>query len=195
MAFAQADLPNGVAARAEDAKPITSGPVPDGPLQTLEGKATTLHDVLGGKPTVLIFYRGGWCPFCMRHLADLETVLPDLKKTGVQLVAISPDLPEELGKSADKNKLEYALFSDSKVDLIKKFGLAFRVDDQTVERYKGFGIDLDRASGESHHVLPVPAVYVVDAKGVIQYVHTNPDYRKRLKGTEVLEAAKKVATP
>jgi peroxiredoxin len=192
---AQVSQQNGIAERAEDAKPIQNGPVPNGPLKTLEGRDTTLHQVLGGKAAVLIFYRGGWCPFCVRHLSELSQVLPDIKKLGVQLVAISPDLPSELAKAGDKSKLEYGLFSDSGVELAKKFGLAFRVDDATFERYKGFGIDLEKSSGQNHHVLPVPAVYVVDAKGQIQFVHTDPDYRKRLKGSVILEAAKKATAP
>lgn len=179
--------------KAEDAKPITSGNVPDGKLITVEGKDTTLKAVLGGKPALLIFYRGSWCPFCMRHLSDLATVSGEIKKLGVQIVAISPDLPDGLKAAIEKDKVDYSLYSDSKSDLIKKFGLAFRVDDATVERYKGFGIDLDKASGESHHILPVPAVYLVDGSGAIRFTHFDPDYRKRLSGAAVLEQVKKVS--
>ncbi|MBI5707627.1 MAG: AhpC/TSA family protein [Armatimonadetes bacterium] len=184
-----------VALKAGDAKPITSGPAPDGKLLTVEGKETTLKAVLGGRPAVLIFYRGSWCPFCMRHLADLATVSGDIKKLGVQLVAISPDLPAGLKAAIEKDKVDYNLFSDGKAELIRKFGLAFKVDDATIERYKGFGVDLEKVSGESHHILPVPAVYVVDASGTIRYVHYQPDYKVRLSGAAVLEAAKKVSQP
>lgn len=182
-----------VALKADDARPLTSGPVPDGKLVTAAGKETTLKAVLGGKPAVLIFYRGSWCPFCMRHLADLATVSGDIKKLGVQLVAISPDLPAGLKAAIEKDKVDYSLYSDAKAELIKKFGLAFKVDDATVERYKGFGVDLEKVSGESHHILPVPAVYVVDASGTIRYAHYQPDYKVRLSGAAVLEAAKKVS--
>ena len=72
----------------------------------------------------------------------------------------------------------------------KAFGLAFRVPDETVERYKGFGIDLEQASGEEHHLLPVPAVYVIDEEAKVSFQYVNPDYRVRIPAKLVLEAAR-----
>lgn len=34
--------------------------VPDAPLRRAAGDATTLHAALGGKPAVVVFYRGVW---------------------------------------------------------------------------------------------------------------------------------------
>lgn len=72
----------------------------------------------------------------------------------------------------------------------KAFGLAFRVPDETVERYKGFGIDLEQRSGQEHHLLPVPAVFVLDEDARIQFQYVNPDYRVRVPARVVLEAAR-----
>ncbi len=182
-----------VAASANEVKPVKAGtPMPESTLMTLDKKETTVKRLLDGKPTVMIFYRGGWCPFCNRHLSDLVSVQDDLKKLGYQLVAVTPDTPEELSKTMEKDKLDYTLVSDSKAELIKKLGIAFRVDDKTYTTYRDqYKIDLEKSSGQTHHILPVPTVLVIDAKGVIRFVHTNPDYRVRMKGAEVLEAAKK----
>jgi peroxiredoxin len=70
------------------------------------------------------------------------------------------------------------------------FGLAFRVDDATFQRYHGFGIDLEAASGKTHHILPVPAVFIVDENGRIEFEYVNPDYRLRIPASVVLAAAK-----
>lgn len=72
----------------------------------------------------------------------------------------------------------------------KAFGLAFRVPAETVDRYKGFGIDLEARSGQPHHLLPVPAVFVLDEDARIQFQYVNPDYRVRIPAKLVLEAAR-----
>ena len=114
-------------------------------------------------------------------------------KLGYQVLAVSPDAPEALRASLDKGGYKYQLLSDSDMALSKAFGLAFRVDDPTVKKYEGFGIDLAKASGRDHHLLPVPAVYLVDQKGIIRFAHWNPDYKKRLDSNELLDAARRAA--
>ena len=185
-------LQGDVAMTAGEAKPIKVGStVPKVDIFTTKGEKTSLAKVLNSEPTVLVFYRGGWCPFCNRHLGDLGSVEGDLKGMGFQLIAITPDTPAELNKTIDKDKLTFQIFSDSKADVLKKFGVAFRVDDATFTTYRDkYHLDLEKASGETHHILPVPSVFIINSKGKITYVNSNPDYRVRLKGAEVLEAAK-----
>jgi hypothetical protein len=72
----------------------------------------------------------------------------------------------------------------------KAFGLAFRVDDELYERYKGFNIDLENASGETHHLLPVPAVLIIGKDGRIRFQYVNPDYKIRLDAQVLLAAAR-----
>ncbi len=112
---------------------------------------------------------------------------------GFQIVGISPDTPAELAKTSKLHDLRYKLLSDSRADAIKSLGLAFKVDDNTVAMYKErFNLDLERSSGETHHILPVPAVLIVDRAGTIQFVHFDPDYKKRISRKDLLEAAAKV---
>lgn len=75
--------------------------------------------------------------------------------------------------------------------LTEAFGLAFRVDDPTVDEYRGFGIDLEQASGQTHHLLPAPAVYIVDTQGMIRIAHWNPDYKQRLAPADLAAAAQR----
>ncbi len=89
----------------------------------------------------------------------------------------------------DRDKLHYRLLSDSDVAAAKAFGIAFKVDDATVEKYKGYGINLDAASGNDHHILPHPAVFVADTSGKIHFTHVNSDYKVRLEPKKILEAA------
>lgn len=181
-----------VAQNAAAAVPLKVGMhAPNAALRTADGKETDLKSVLNKKPTVLIFYRGGWCPFCNLHLADLAAVEGQLNDLGFQIAAISPDTPEEISKTIGKHKLTYQVLSDSKAVSLQRFGVAYRLDDATYGKMKdSFHVDLEMFSGEKHHILPVPSVFLIDAKGKIVYVHSNPDYKVRMKGAEIVAAAK-----
>ncbi len=160
-------------------------------LRDANGGAVDLQWNVARQPTVLIFYRGGWCPFCTRHLAAIGQVQPKLAKMGYQILAISPDRPAELAKSVDKGKLEYMLLSDSNMAAARAFGLAFRVDDETVDLYKTkYKIDLEASSGRTHHELPVPAAYIIDTSGTVRSRYVNPDYKSRIDPDKLLAEAK-----
>jgi peroxiredoxin len=175
-------------------KPLMSGEsIPSATLKTAEGVDFDLQAAIAKQPTVLIFYRGGWCPYCNRHLAALQDLDPQLRELGYQIIAISPDRPSELAKSAEGGHLSYTLLSDSNVEAATAFGLVFTVDDATIERYKGHNIDLEASSGESHHKLPIPAVFIVGTDGVIDFAHANEDYKKRIESDVLLNAATEAA--
>lgn len=178
-----------VAGSPQEVQPVLVGSkAPDAPLRTLQDQPTTLHAQLAGKPTVLVFYRGGWCPYCNLQLSELRHLVPELARSGFQMIALSPDRPLELARTLDQHALDYALLSDSSATAMQRYGVAFRVDDPTVEKYAEHGIDLGAASGESHHALPVPSVFVIDAAGVIAFSYVNPDYRTRVP-VRILRAA------
>ena len=164
--------------------------IPDVTLRTVEEKEVSLRKLVSDKPAVLVFYRGGWCPFCNRHLQSLSSIEEDLTKEGVQLIAISMDQPSKLRETMLKDKLDYTLLSDSDANAVKAFGISYNVDNATLEKLKGHNVDLDAAAGNSHHILPHPAVFVINRKGVIRFAHVNPDFKVRLEPAKVLEAAK-----
>lgn len=176
---------------AEHVKPLEVGtPAPNPMLRDTSGQEISLHQITADKPTVLVFYRGGWCPYCNTHLAELGRVSGSLTELGYQIIAVTPDTPAELNKSIESLELGYTLLSDSDVNAARAFQVAFKVDADTVHLYKNqYNIDLERSSGRDHHILPVPAVFLIDSNNVIRYVHSNPEYRERLSGQELLQAA------
>lgn len=184
------DNPPPVPDRAEDVQPLAEGQAaPAGVVHTAEGEPVDLAEQYRRQPTMLIFYRGGWCPYCnvqLGHLAEAEQAIADM---GIQVFAISPDRPATLHENPIETEHTYRLLSDSDMTLARAFGLAFRVDAETVEQYRGFGIDLEDASGQSHHLLPVPAIYLIDRDGVIRFAHWDTDYRERLSPEALVEAA------
>ena len=164
--------------------------IPDVTLRAVEDKEVRLRKLVADKPAVLVFYRGGWCPFCNLHLQSLAGIQDDLAREGVQLIAISMDQPSKLRETMQKDKLDYTLLSDSDARAVKAFGISYKVDDATLEMLKTHNVDLDAATGNSNHILPHPAVFVVNTRGVIRFVHVNPDFKVRLEPSKVLEAAK-----
>jgi len=176
---------------AEEIRPLQVGStIPNVVLRAPTGEPFDLRQAVMEKPTVLIFYRGGWCPYCNRHLSELQQVEEDLLALGYRILAISPDRPEKLMETAEKDSLTYQLLSDSSMAAARAFGIAFQVDDATVKKYKEeYKIDLEADSGETHHQLPVPAVFMVDPDGKIIFSYVNPDYKTRLNPEALLVTA------
>ncbi|WP_373553678.1 peroxiredoxin-like family protein [Haliscomenobacter sp.] len=179
-AHAQSELPT----KAEDISPLLIGEmVPEAQIAQLDGHSTSLSSVLSDKKTVLIFYRGGWCPYCNAHLSELQKIEGKLKEMGYQIVAVSPDAPEKLNETDQKHDLSYQLYSDSKGELMSKMGIAF----QAPERYQKM---LLSASGdENKGWLPVPAVFIINDKKEIVFEYISPDFKHRINGDLLLAAA------
>jgi peroxiredoxin len=127
-------------------------------------------------------------------LGQLRKIESQLTGLGYQIVAVSPDKPEKLSAFIEKQSLTYTLVSDSEATGIKGFGIAFRVDDQTFDTYKNkFKLDLEEHSGAKHHLLPVPAVFIISKEGQVLFQYVNPDYKVRLYPEILLAAAKAYA--
>ena len=142
------------------------------------------------QPLVLTFYRGGWCPYCNLHLAEMRKAEAELKSMGFDIWFISIDQPSVLYESLEQPDIGYLVLSDARLEATRAFGIAFRVPDELVEKYRGYGIDLEGASGETHHVLPAPSTFIIRSDGVIGFQYTNPDYKVRLHPNILLAAAK-----
>jgi len=129
--FAQNELPK----TATEIFPLLIGEkIPNLTLKSVDDLDVNLVELIGNKKTVLVFYRGGWCPYCNTHLSALGEAEKELLDMGYQIIAISPDSPKKLKVSDDKNKLNYLLLSDSKGELCKAMGIAF----QAPENYKTY---------------------------------------------------------
>jgi len=176
---------------ATDVRPILIGSaLPKIALRDTSGKAFDLNAAIAKKPAVLIFYRGGWCPFCNLHLAQLRETEEPLKKLGYDILAISPDSSAQLKETSAKNKLGYRLLSDNSMAASRALGIAYRLDDATAKKYREYGIDLEKSSGYKHHQLPAPAVFLVGRDGVIHFSYVNPNYQVRLAPEVLLAAAR-----
>ena len=81
-------------------------------LANHNGENIELADLLKKGPIIISFYRGGWCPYCNLELKALNDYLPQFKTQSAQLIAISPQLPDETLSTAQKNDLEFDVLCD-----------------------------------------------------------------------------------
>lgn len=123
------------------------------------------------------------------QLANLNLIEKDLVNLHYQLIAVSIDKPEKLKESIGKHQLSYTLLSDSRADASTAFGIAFKVADDYNKMLLGHNMNIEEASAEKHHILPVPAVFIVDKNGVVQFEYVNPNYKIRLNEQILLKAA------
>lgn len=178
-------------ANANEVRPLLPGmPAPAFELRSADGGPVAFDPQNLAKPLVLTFFRGGWCPYCNLHLAELRKAEAELDSLGFDIWFISIDKPEVLYASLEQPDIGYRVLSDAKLEATRAFGLAFRVPDELVEKYRGWGIDLEAAAGETHHVLPAPSTYLIGTDGVIRFQYTNPDYTVRLHPDVLLAAAR-----
>lgn len=176
-------------ASASEVNPIEVGSTaPNVSLTQVDGQTVQLHEILSEQAAVIVFYRGSWCPYCTRHLASLAEVEEDLLGLGYQIIAVSPDRAEVVAAYEDESDLNYTLYSDSLLEASSAFGLTYQLDSPTLKKLNSHDIDVEAASGQKHHLLPVPAVYVVGQDGIIQFRYYNADYRTRLSAEDILEA-------
>jgi len=186
----QGEVPIGAAA----VQPLAVGDrAPPFTARHEDGKAYRFDPGHLAKPQVLIFYRGGWCPYCNMQLADMRLVEPKLRASGFEILFLSTDRPELLYTSLKEKGIHYTLLSDNQLQAAEAFHVAFKLDDATYARQLQYGFDLEKTTGSQKHELPVPSVFIIDRSGVIRFVYSNPDFTVRLGADTLWTAAQPFA--
>ena len=168
----------GIPLKAEDVSPLLTGEqIPILQMRKSTGEMFDLNKSVSETPTILVFYRGGWCPYCSKQLSALQEIEKDLIKMGYQVIAISTDSPDNLNKTMTKEKLSYTLLSDADLNAAKRFGIAFKGP-------KNYDKFLPETSGGKNidKLLPVPSVFILNKKGSILFEYINPNITQRISG-------------
>ncbi|TSJ43451.1 AhpC/TSA family protein [Mucilaginibacter corticis] len=144
------------------------------------GKALDLKKLLKtNKSVVLFFYRGQWCPYCNKHIQRLQDSLQLLTGKGAYVIGVTPETSENISKTVGKTHASFSIIQDKGYKIMKAYDVNYVMDQDMVTKYKGYGIDLEQNNGNTDHVLPVPATYVIDKTGKLIFVHFDKDYRNR----------------
>ncbi len=191
MHKATADL---VASGQADRALKAGGRAPKFTLTDAHGKLVSSADLLTRGPLVLTFYRGVWCPYCNMDLQAIEAAADDIRALGASLVAISPQTAPNRRKSERENELSFPILSDHGNAVANEFGLRYRLPDELIAVYKGFGNDLTIGNGEDSWTLPMPARYVIGTDSIVAYAEVNPDYTQRPDPSELLPPLQRLRT-
>lgn len=168
--------------KAEDISPLLVGEsIPNTTLINRLGEQIELEDLIRKKQTILVFYRGGWCPYCNLQLSGLAKIENKIIELGYQILAISPDDYQNLTTTEDLDSTQYLLLSDPNGNFIRQIGIAFK----TPVLVKGYATSKGQ-KGKVSDAIPVPSVFVLDDKGIILFEHINPHYKERMSNEMLL---------
>jgi len=163
---------------------------PDFTLPGTDGAQVSLAELRGRNRVVLIFYRGSWCPYCDVQLRAFQARLDEIKAAGAELVAVSPQTPEESLSLAEERDLTFTLLSDAGNAVADSYGLRVTLDGEHRESHVGVGVDLPAKNGDDSWTLPVPSTFVIERDGTVSYASVPGDPRRRVGPDEVLAALK-----
>lgn len=142
-------------------------PLPDFTLSSPSGEVFSRAD-LSSKPTLMIFYRGNWCPLCVAQVKEISKLYTQLNAMGVDVCLISPQPEENTQALADRFKVPFKFLVDK--DLKAAEALGIKADKGTPSGMEVLGYDSDTVR---------PTVLITDSKGVLVYSDLTDNYRVR----------------
>jgi peroxiredoxin len=158
-------------------------------LDDATGTPVSLSQLTEEGPAVIVFYRGGWCPYCNLALRTYQQeLLPQLGASGARLAAISPQSPDQSLSTAEKAGLAFTVLSDPGSRVARSIGIAFQQTDQVLAAQHQLGLDLAQVNAEHSTQLPRPTVLIIDQNQTVRYADIQPDYTARTEVTDILTA-------
>ena len=164
--------------------------LPDLDLPDAAGRRFRSEEILARGPLVLVFVRGGWCPYCDVALRALDGAAADIVAAGATLVVVAPERPEVLARTAAEKAPHVTLLSDGDEAYAALCGLRFEMPPDLVAFYRERGADLPGRHGGAGWELPVPAAYVVAGDGTIVLAHVDPDWTRRAEPQDLVAAVR-----
>ena len=162
----------------------------DAELVGWDGKTVKLSELWKQGPIILMWYRGGWCPYCSVQLRAMQQSLDNIESAGAHLVVLTPELPEKAKETADANDLAIVALHDKDNALAKKYGILFQIPEPIAPIYRE-KLKLGSYTGNQRMELPLAATYVIDKSGNITYAFLDADYKKRAEPADVIAAVKR----
>jgi peroxiredoxin len=158
-------------------------------LDDATGVRVTSDQLVETGPAVIVFYRGGWCPYCNLALRTYQReLLPELTAFGARLVAISPQSPDQSLSTAEKAGLEFTVLSDPGSRVARRIGISFQQADDVLAAQRKLGLDLAQVNAEGSVNLPRPTVLIAGPDRTVRFIDIQPDYTARTEVADILAA-------
>jgi Peroxiredoxin len=142
-------------------------------------------------PVILVWYRGGWCPYCNINLRYLQESLPQFTELGATLIAITPEVADSSLSTQEKLDLNFSVLSDTGNKVARSYGVVFKLSKELAEKYQA-AFNLHKYNGDTSDELPLATTYLIDKKGIVQYAFLDADYRKRAEPSDILKELKRI---
>tara|TARA_R110000772_G_scaffold218277_5_gene328898 strand:+ start:157 stop:810 length:654 start_codon:yes stop_codon:yes gene_type:complete len=170
---------------------LVGQPGPEFSLPNVQGNDVTLAELRAKGPVVVTFYRGDWCPYCNLQLRALQSILGDIHQLGAELVAISPQIPDDSLSQKEKSEIAFPVLSDQDAQVAAAYGVAWQVPELILAHMrKDRGLDLAQINNGNGSVLPIPGTFIIGRDGVVLWRYVDVDYRKRAEPGDILSALK-----
>ncbi|WP_426359635.1 peroxiredoxin-like family protein [Pseudocolwellia sp. HL-MZ19] len=153
-----------------------------------------LAGLLAKGPVVVTFYRGSWCPYCNLQLRALKERLTEIHGLGAELVAISPEVPDDSLSEDERISLEFPVLSDQDALIAAAYGVAWKVPELVLDHMrKDRNLELSDINNGNGSVLPLPATFVINTDGNVVWRFVDVDYRIRSEPEDIVNALKALA--
>jgi len=163
--------------------------IPPFRIQDFLGKTFSSTEI-NDDDTLVVFYRGGWCPYCNFQIRELSQSYDRFKALGVSLVAISVDRPDASAVTQNAYDVPFSVLSDPDLRAHEAFNVVLQLDAAGVGRLAEYGYDIEQWSGRDHHRMAVPGVFLV-RDGKVAWAHVARDYKTRPSTEQLLAAVKR----
>lgn len=135
---------------------------------------------LRGRPSVLLFVRGNWCPFCSKQVKNLTRFYKEINESGAHLVLVTPKPLETTRRVADFFDVKFEFWLDESLAIGKRLGL---VQESAVpdDYEKEYGSDT-----------LWPTSLIVDGAGIIRHTELSRFIADRPDPEKLLRIVKKL---
>jgi peroxiredoxin len=165
---------------------------PDFTLSDAEGNQHRLSQYLARGPVLLLFFRGGWCPYCTLTLRAYEEIAPDIREAGGAILALSPQKASRAAVVQESNCVSFPILVDCRNRIAAEYGILGQAQPMTREVFGRLGCNIPEENNAEDWLLPRASEFLVDTAGIVRLAHVSPVSYERTEPKEALAALREL---
>jgi peroxiredoxin len=152
-----------------------------------QGRISSI-DLLKRGPLIVNFYRGLWCSYCQRDLLGMEKMMPDIRKAGASVFAITHGVSGDIRATLKQTvNTSFPIIGDDEGLAAEQFGLRWSASDANLLDAET-GVDLVSFRGTRPWILPMQARYLIQQDHVVAFANIAFDYMERTEPVAMLSS-------
>lgn len=154
--------------------------LPDVSLTTSSGEPFSLRDV-AGQPSVILFFRGNWCPLCMAQIKEIAAEYREIQALGAKVFLVSPQPQGHSAALAKRFDVDFEFLVDRDNKAAQALGIVSAFGIPTGLEVMGYDTEA-----------PMPTVIITDANGRVHWADETDNYRVRPEPETFLKVLKTI---